>query len=214
MKTLISICISLALASVVMAQQPPFDFQTPNKEVQKFVRDMLVNKRGKTIRWSALPQLQVTSSDPALKSFVESVFALLCQATEMTEVGEGIFHVFIGSSTAEFNKLDIAKKGSITFGNPWYYWTNSDGSLRETLVSARYNEETDASTAPVKEALMANMLKTFGVGFEARNNFPVFSKEYAITPLGKMLIKFSYQHVPIGSQGGDLSKPLRLYWNK
>jgi hypothetical protein len=220
MRPLSMIHISLLLASGVMAQQPvPVEYLTPTKTLQKFVSYELGWGKA-TIRWSALPQLKVTSSDPGLRKFVELTFAAICQNTGMTEVGEGIFHVFIGSQ-ADFLKLDVVRANTISFkpGNWWWSW-NGDHSLKQTLVMASYNEETDASTNPVKLQVAANMKKMFGLGMRNRNDRLINAKEpvvevpIGLSPLDKMLIKFSYQHVPPGTEAGALPRLLRLYWNK
>ncbi len=220
MRTLSMLHISLVLASGAMAQQPvPVEYQTPTKKLQELVRRELGYGK-ETVRWSALPQLKVTSSDPGLRKFVELTFAAICQDTGMTEVGDGIFHVFIGSQT-DFLKLDIVREYVIKFnpGDWWWNW-NADRSLKQTLVMASYNEETDASTIPVKLQVATNMKKMFGLGLGNRGaglingKAPVMEVPIGLSPLEKMLIKFSYQHVPSGTEAGALPRLLRLYWNK
>ncbi len=205
------------MACAAQAQTPDYQKLTP--AVDKFVRDIvLCGRQAKTTRWMALPKLEVISRSPALKDFAERSFASFSQATGLTTQGEGVFHVLIGS-VREFAETEIVRRKQPNFVGPdaYFYWQNRDQSLKEVLVFVKViagkTEEYH------QHALFHDMLAGFGFmksspqfadsTFGSSNAF-----DLQLSPLDSLLFSFSYKHLPPGSQSSDVTKLLKLHWNK
>jgi hypothetical protein len=201
------------------ALAPTLDYKTPTPQVDKFVRDIvLCGRQNKTTRWLALPRLEVIISSPALKAFVESSFASITQATGLNTPGDGVLHVFIGSSR-DFTALDIVKRRQLKMvgKDGCMFWQNKDQSLKEALV---FLKESPGQTEEFQQhVLFHDMLAGFGF----MKNSPQFPDstfggnnafDLKLSPLDVLLISFCYHHVPPAAQSSDVSKLLKLHWNK
>ncbi|MDZ4401897.1 hypothetical protein [Prosthecobacter sp.] len=201
------------------ALAPTLDYQTPTQQVDKFVRDIvLCGRQNKTTRWLALPRLEVTATSPALKGFVESSFASITQATGLNTPGDGVLHVFVGTSR-DFTALDIAKRRQLKMvgKDGCMFWQDKDHSLKEALVFLK--DSPDQTEEFQQHVLFHNLLAGFGFmknspqfhdsTFGGNNTF-----DLKLSPLDNLLISFCYQHVPPAAQSSDVSKLLKLHWNK
>jgi hypothetical protein len=217
MKTIIVFLAFMTLVSSLPAQAPDFKVLTP--QLDRFVRDItLVGRDKRTVRWLSLPRLEVVSSSPALKTFVEQSFASITQATGLVTPGEGVFYVFTGTSR-EFASLEIAQRRQLKMvgGTGCMYWTNTDRSLREVLV---YVKDSPKDTEELRQHhLFHNILAGFGF----MNNSPLFPDstfgsnnafDLRLSPLDIQMISFCYRHVPPASLSSDVSKHLKLNWGK
>ena len=187
--------------------------------MDKFVRDIvLAGRQAKTTRWMTLPQLEVTISSPALKAFVESSFASITQATGLNTPGDGVLHVFVGTSR-DFTALEIVKRRQLKMAGKdgCMFWQNKDQSLKEALVFLK--ESPDQTEEFRQHVLFHDMLAGFGF----MKNSPQFPDstfggnnafDLKLSPLDILLISFCYQHVPPAAQSSDVSKLLKLHWNK
>jgi len=212
MKTIFAIASLLLLNSPFDLQAQDFDFQTPNAEVARLVKERLLYGRT-TLKWLGKPTLDVICESPEVKAFVERSFASMCQAAGLTTPGEGTFHVFIGRHK-DFQKLGIAKRGVAFRPDRWYYWTNSEGSLSETLITENI-ELYQMYESSKSGNLFLNMLRLFGVfGGDDKGASRGVEFSTKLSPFDRLLFNFNYQHVPVGSMGGDLPKLLRQNWNK
>jgi hypothetical protein len=213
----ISILAALLVAQPAQAQSPDYQKLTP--QVDKFVRDIvLCGRQAKTTRWLALPKLEITSSSPALKDFAQRSFASFAQAAGLTTQGEGVFHVLIGS-VREFAETDIVRRKQPNFVGPdaYFYWQNRDQSLKEVLVFVKVIA--DKSEEYHQHALFHDMLAGFGF-MKSSQQFPdsTFGSSNAfdlqLSPLDNLLLSFTYKHLPPGAQSSDVTKLLKLHWNK
>lgn len=195
------------------------DFQTPTMQVDKFVRDIaLCGRQARTTRWLALPKLEVTSNSSSLKAFAESSFASISQATKLTTPGDGMLHVFIGTSR-DFNSLEVVKRLGVRMvgTSGCMFWQNKDQSLKEALVFIK--DAPEKAEEFQQHALFHNLLAGFGF-MKNSTLFPdsTFGTNNAfalqLSPLDTLLIAFCYQHVPPASLSSDVSKLLKLHWNK
>jgi hypothetical protein len=205
------------VAHPAQAQTPDYQKLTP--AVDKYVRDIvLCGRQAKTTRWMALPKLEVISSSPTLKDFAERSFASFAKATGLTTQGEGMFHVLIGTAR-EFTETDIVRRRQPNFVGPdaYFYWPNKDQSLKEVLVFVKVIP--GKSEEYHQHALFHDMLAGFGF-MRNSSQFPdsTFGSSNAfdlqLSPLDLMLFSFSYKHLPPASQSSDVTKLLKLNWNK
>jgi len=198
---------------------PNTDYKLPSPQVDKFVRDIILcGRQAKTTRWMALPRLEVTAGTPSLKAFVESSFSSICQATGLTSTGDGVLHVFVGSSR-DFTKLEVVQRRKLSMigKSGSLYWQNKDQSLKEALVFLKASP--DQTEEFQQHVLFHDMLAGFGF----MKNSPQFADstfgtnlafDIQLSPLDLRLISFCYAHVPPNAQSSDISKLLKLHWSK